>query len=145
MKYEVKGLFSYGVYDGDRLLTTYESEKTAQCVAEALNDEAARVEPSATDAQVDKDAIKAAGPGDPFLTHGHGAVASLTDGLTETYNAARDLPDGRASAVSDPLYKAEQAERNANLSAAQAGISRTDLPAGTMNSGLSNGQDKETT
>ena len=46
MKYEVKGLFSYGVYDGDRLLTTYESEKTAQCVADALNDEAARVVPS---------------------------------------------------------------------------------------------------
>jgi hypothetical protein len=48
MKYEVKGLTSYGVYDGDRLLTTYESETTAQCVADALNDEAARVETTIT-------------------------------------------------------------------------------------------------
>jgi len=43
MKYEVKGLFSYGVYDGDRLLGTYESEKSATLVCDALNDEAARV------------------------------------------------------------------------------------------------------
>ncbi|MEH6743893.1 hypothetical protein [Hyphomonas sp.] len=44
MKYEVKGLTSYGVYDGDRLLTTYENEKTATLVAEALNEEAGRVD-----------------------------------------------------------------------------------------------------
>jgi len=39
MKYEVKGLTSYGVYDGDRLCGTYESEKAATLVAEALNEE----------------------------------------------------------------------------------------------------------
>lgn len=39
MKYEVKGLTSYGVYDGDRLLGSYESEKTAELIAEALNEE----------------------------------------------------------------------------------------------------------
>jgi|GEM_PF-1572789 len=44
MKYEVKGLTSYGVYDGDRLLGSYESETTAQCVAEALNEEAERAD-----------------------------------------------------------------------------------------------------
>lgn len=42
MKYEVKGLTSYGVYDGDRLLRTYESEKAATLVAEALNEETVR-------------------------------------------------------------------------------------------------------
>lgn len=42
MKYEVKGLTSYGVYDGDRLLGSYESEKTAELIAEALNEEAGR-------------------------------------------------------------------------------------------------------
>lgn len=44
MKYEVKGLTSYGVYDGDRLCGTYESEKAATLVAEALNEEAGRGE-----------------------------------------------------------------------------------------------------
>lgn len=42
MKYEVKGLTSYGVYDGDRLLGSYESEKTAELIAEALNEEEGR-------------------------------------------------------------------------------------------------------
>jgi hypothetical protein len=42
MKYEVKGLTSYGVYDGDRLLGSYESEKSATLVCDALNEEAGR-------------------------------------------------------------------------------------------------------
>lgn len=45
MKYEVKGLTSYGVYDGDRLLGSYESEKTAELIAEALNVEVGLGEP----------------------------------------------------------------------------------------------------
>ena len=40
MRYTVKPVSSFAVYDGDRIVETYESEKTAECVAEALNNEA---------------------------------------------------------------------------------------------------------
>ena len=53
IKFIVRPVTSYGVFmqktysdgseDSDVPRGTYESEKTAQCVAEALNDEAARV------------------------------------------------------------------------------------------------------
>jgi hypothetical protein len=39
MRYQIKPTTSYGVYDGERLIDSYASETTAQCVAEALNGE----------------------------------------------------------------------------------------------------------
>lgn len=111
MKYEVKGMTSYGVYDGDRLLGTYESEKTAELIAEALNDEVGRVTTEPEYPGKDKDEF--------------------------------DRAFGCPSAVSAPLYKAEQAIRNEQGSQILATVG-----TGATNhteSWTLNGQDKETT
>ena len=80
MKYEVKGMTSYGVYDGDRLLRTYESEKAATLVAEALNEEvgiagasqrAARLpEPSAQQLEAKADTLRHVMASDEWTLNG---------------------------------------------------------------------------
>tara|TARA_X000001316_G_C922037_1_gene36790 strand:- start:1747 stop:2142 length:396 start_codon:yes stop_codon:yes gene_type:complete len=131
MKYEVKGLFSYGVYDGDRLLGTYESEKTAQCVADALNDEAARVDGAVKSAyRSGVDFERARNQVVPGPVHQYGETSAET--LDE--EAGRDL---------EPLqglgWSVEERQQI-------AGAKHFPPIAGDGNaSAFPNGQDKETT
>ncbi len=92
MKYEVKGLTSYGVYDGDRLLGSYESETTAQCVAEALNEEAERADGAVKTAY--RRGVDAARTIKPVTSGTNGGVCG-PDGLRShpsTYSMATPYP-----------------------------------------------------
>jgi hypothetical protein len=81
MKYEVKGLTSYGVYDGDRLCGTYESEKAATLVAEALNEEAGR---STVSPFTDDDNMKACAGETEESVYGNGPAQTIIRSYAET-------------------------------------------------------------